>query len=127
MTPKEKHTQIVKNTARLEGFDFVGISTAQFLEEEASNLEKWLKNDLHGKMQYMENHFDKRLDPRKLVDGAKSVVSLLYNYYTRVGHHQFLYNIQYLPKLQIFRKVIPLLSTATEGVTGCSEKLGVIS
>lgn len=82
MTSIEKHTQIVKNTARTEGFDFVGISTADFLEKEAHDLEKWLQNGHHGKMHYMENHFDKRLDPRKLVDGAQSVVSLLYNYYT---------------------------------------------
>ena len=58
-----------------------GISKAGKLEEEEPKLEKWLKNGFHGKMQYMENHFDKRLDPSKLVPGAKSVVSLLYNYF----------------------------------------------
>src|SRR5690606_35767376 len=58
-----------------------GISKAQFLEEEAPRLEKWLKNNLHGQMQYMENHFDKRLDPTKLVEDSKSVISLLLNYY----------------------------------------------
>lgn len=63
------------------GFFFCGISKADFLEEEAPRLEDWLKRSYHGKMGYMENHFDKRLDPRKLVDGAKSVVSLLLNYY----------------------------------------------
>lgn len=82
MSTVEKHTQIVKNTALSEGFDFVGIAKTEFLEEEAVSLEKWLKNGLHGKMNYMENHFDKRLDPTLLVPGAKSVVSLLYNYYT---------------------------------------------
>ena len=61
---------------------FCGISRAGFLEEEAPRLEKWLKNGMHGEMQYMENHFDKRLDPRLLVDGAKSVVSLGLNYFT---------------------------------------------
>ncbi|WP_255399499.1 tRNA epoxyqueuosine(34) reductase QueG [Roseivirga sp. 4D4] len=63
------------------GFDFCGISKAEFLSEEAPRLEKWLKNKAHGEMSYMENHFDKRLDPTQLVPGAKSVVSLLYNYY----------------------------------------------
>jgi epoxyqueuosine reductase len=58
-----------------------GISEASFLEKEAPRLEKWLKNNSHGQMSYMENHFDKRLDPTLLVDGAKSVVSLLLNYY----------------------------------------------
>ncbi len=58
-----------------------GISKAEFLEEEAPRLEKWLNNNSHGEMKYMENHFDKRLDPTKLVDGSKSVISLLLNYY----------------------------------------------
>jgi epoxyqueuosine reductase len=58
-----------------------GISKVGFLEKEAPRLEKWLKNNSHGQMTYMENHFDKRLDPTLLVDGAKSVVSLLLNYY----------------------------------------------
>jgi epoxyqueuosine reductase len=60
---------------------FCGISKADFLEDEAPRLENWLKNNRHGQMSYMENHFDKRLDPRLLVDGAKSVISLLLNYY----------------------------------------------
>lgn len=63
------------------GFDFCGISKAEFLEEEAPRLEKWLKENKHGQMKYMENYFDKRLDPRLMVDGAKSVISLMYNYY----------------------------------------------
>lgn len=58
-----------------------GISKADFLEDEAPRLENWLNNNRHGQMSYMENHFDKRLDPRLLVDGAKSVISLLLNYY----------------------------------------------
>lgn len=58
-----------------------GISRAEFLEEEAPRLEKWLNENRYGEMRYMENHFDKRLDPRLLVDGAKSVISLLLNYY----------------------------------------------
>lgn len=76
-----KHTQIIKQEAARLGFDFCGISKAEFLEEEAPRLETWLKENKHGEMKYMENYFDKRLNPTLLVDGAKSVVSLLYNYY----------------------------------------------
>jgi len=78
---KTKHTQLIKTEAKRLGFLSCGISKAQFLEEEAPRLEKWLNNNMHGKMQYMENHFDKRLDPTKLVEGSKSVISLLLNYY----------------------------------------------
>lgn len=72
----------VKVEAKRLGFDFCGFSKAEFLEQEAPRLEQWLKNGMHGKMQYMENHFDKRLDPRLLMPGAKTVISLLQNYYT---------------------------------------------
>jgi epoxyqueuosine reductase len=81
MNLKTKHTNIIKTEAKRLGFLSCGISKAQFLEEEAPRLEKWLKNNMHGKMQYMENHFDKRLDPTKLVKGSKSVISLLLNYF----------------------------------------------
>lgn len=81
MNQKEKYTQLIKAEALRLGFLSCGISKAGFLEDEASKLENWLKNDFHGEMKYMENHFDKRLDPRLLVDGAKSVISLSYNYY----------------------------------------------
>ena len=81
MNLQAKHTAQVKAMAKSLGFDYCGISKATFLEEEAPRLEKWLKENRHGKMQYMENYFDKRLDPRLLVDGAKSVISLLLNYY----------------------------------------------
>ncbi len=76
-------TQIVKQLALAEGFDFCGISKAEFLEEEAPRLENWLKSEKHGAMQYMEGHFDKRLDPTKLVPGTKSVITLLYNHYPK--------------------------------------------
>lgn len=72
----------VKQLAREFGFEFCGISQAGFLEEEAYRLENWLNQNMHGQMAYMENYFDKRLDPTLLVPGAKSVVSLLLNYYT---------------------------------------------
>ncbi|MEM1003662.1 MAG: tRNA epoxyqueuosine(34) reductase QueG, partial [Bacteroidota bacterium] len=78
---KEKYSQLIKGEAKRLGFLSCGMSKAEFLEEEAPRLESWLNKNMHGKMSYMENHFDKRLDPRLLVDGAKSVVSLLYNYY----------------------------------------------
>ncbi|MES2734407.1 MAG: tRNA epoxyqueuosine(34) reductase QueG, partial [Bacteroidota bacterium] len=76
-----RHSQLIKAKAAELGFDFCGISKAEFLAEEAPRLENWLNQGMHGQMHYMANHFDKRLDPRLLVDGAKSVVSLLYNYY----------------------------------------------
>jgi epoxyqueuosine reductase len=74
-------TKFIKGESKKLGFDFCGISQAGFLEEEAPRLEKWLKEGKQGEMNYMENYFEKRLDPAKLVDGCKSVVSLLYNYY----------------------------------------------
>jgi epoxyqueuosine reductase len=79
---KKKYTELIKAEAKRLGFMFCGIAEAGFLEEEAPRLENWLKNNMHGEMQYMENHFDKRLDPRVLVDGARSVISLGLNYYT---------------------------------------------
>jgi len=77
----QRHTQLIKAKAVELGFDFCGVAQADFLEEEAPRLETWLKNGMHGQMNYMANHFDKRLDPRLLVDGAKSVVTVLLNYY----------------------------------------------
>ncbi|MES2678989.1 MAG: tRNA epoxyqueuosine(34) reductase QueG [Bacteroidota bacterium] len=78
---QHKHTRFIKSTAARMGFDFCGISKSEFLEEEAPRLEKWLRENRNGEMKYMENYFDKRLDPRLLVEGSKSVISLLYNYY----------------------------------------------
>lgn len=75
------NTQKIKAIAHELGFNFCGISKAVFLEEEAPKLEEWLRRGYQGKMGYLENHFDKRLDPTKLVPGARSVVSLVYNYY----------------------------------------------
>lgn len=76
-------TQQIKAEASRLGFSFCGISKAEFLAEEAPRLESWLKQNLHGEMQYMENYFDKRLDPTLLVEGSKSVISLMYNYYPK--------------------------------------------
>ena len=77
----ENPTRFLKRKAKSLGFLSCGISKAAFLEEEATKLENWLNDRRHGKMKYMENHFDMRLDPRKLVPGAKSVISLSYNYF----------------------------------------------
>ena len=79
--PAHHYARLIKAEATKLGFDFCGISKADFLAEEAPLLETWLKNGMHGQMNYMANHFDKRLDPRLLVDGAKSVVTMLLNYY----------------------------------------------
>ena len=76
-----KYTQMIKAEAQRLGFLSCGISKAGFLEAEAPRLESWLKKGMQGEMHYMENHFDKRLDPTLLVDDAKSVISLLLNYY----------------------------------------------
>lgn len=81
MTPAEKNASIIKSTAKRLGFDFCGIAKAGFLEEEAPRLENWLNRNYNGEMGYLANHFDKRLDPTKLVEGAKTVISLAYNYY----------------------------------------------
>jgi epoxyqueuosine reductase len=78
---KSKWTNSIKAEAKRLGFLSCGISKSDFLEEEAPRLEKWLNNNMHGEMGYMENHFDKRLDPRLLVEGSKSVISLLLNYF----------------------------------------------
>ncbi|MBV7531481.1 tRNA epoxyqueuosine(34) reductase QueG [Chitinophaga sp. sic0106] len=76
-----EQTRYIKDLARELGFDYCGISAAVQLDDDARRLEQWLKKGMHGSMHYMENHFDKRIDPRKLVDGAKSVITLLYNYF----------------------------------------------
>ena len=78
---KAKNTNLIKEEAKRLGFMSCGMSRAEFLEEEAPRLEEWLNKNRNGQMYYMENHFDKRLDPTKLVEGSKSVISLLLNYY----------------------------------------------
>ncbi|OEY73028.1 tRNA epoxyqueuosine(34) reductase QueG [Salegentibacter salarius] len=80
-TLKEAYTSMIKSEAERLGFLSCGISKAEFLEEEAPRLEEFLKKNRHGEMRWMENNFDKRLDPTKLVEGSKSVISLLLNYY----------------------------------------------
>ncbi|RYG20752.1 MAG: tRNA epoxyqueuosine(34) reductase QueG [Chitinophagaceae bacterium] len=81
-TKTENYSKLIKAEALRLGFMACGISKAVFLEEEAPRLENWLENNHHGEMGYMANYFDKRLDPRLLVEGARSVVSLTLNYFT---------------------------------------------
>jgi epoxyqueuosine reductase len=81
MTINESRTDWVRREARRLGFDFCGIARARFLDEDARRLEAWLSKGLHGKMAYMENHFDLRVDPGKLVPGARSVITLLMNHF----------------------------------------------
>ncbi len=81
MLQNSEHTSFVKNTALSLGFDYCGISKAEKLDDDARRLESWLNNGFHGKMSYMENYFDMRVDPTKLVPGAKSVITLLLNYF----------------------------------------------
>lgn len=76
------NTQLLKKWASELGFSHCGIAKSTYLEEEAPKLDAWLKNNYHGKMKYMENHFDMRLNPKLLVPNAKSVISLTYNYFT---------------------------------------------
>lgn len=82
MIAKHQYKHFISTKAKELGFFHIGFSKADFLEEEAPRLENWLDQNHHGEMAYMANHFDKRLDPRLLVDDAKTVISLLFNYYT---------------------------------------------
>jgi epoxyqueuosine reductase len=103
---KKVHTDLIKEEAKRLGFLSCGISKAEFLEEEAPRLERWLHSNMHGEMQYMENHFDKRLDPRKLVDDAKSVISLLLNYYPSEKQDEGTYKISKYAYGQDYHHVI---------------------
>ena len=77
----EKHSRVIKQIAASLGFEHCGIARAEYLDEDARRLEKWLNKGMHASMKYMENYFDLRVDPGKLVPGAKSVITLLKNYY----------------------------------------------
>lgn len=82
MLAKSKWKEAIQQEANRLGFSYFGVSKAEFLEDEANKLDRWLEKGKHGSMMYMENHYDKRLDPTVLVPGAKTVISLLFNYYT---------------------------------------------
>ena len=78
---KKRNSQLIKRLAKQIGFSSCGISRARFLHEEEKNFEDWLKQGYQGTMSYLERNFDKRLDPTKLVPGAKSIISLTFNYF----------------------------------------------
>jgi epoxyqueuosine reductase len=90
---KEKYTQLIKAESKRLGFLSCGISKAEFLENEAPRLEYWLNNQMHGQMSYLEDHFDKRLNPTLLVHGSKSVISLLINYFPEKEQNKDSYKI----------------------------------
>ncbi|NBW28492.1 MAG: tRNA epoxyqueuosine(34) reductase QueG [Flavobacteriaceae bacterium] len=106
MEPKSKYSSYIKSEAKRLGFLSCGISKAGFLEQEAPRLENWLKKNQHGQMSYMENNFDKRLNPTLLVNGAKSVVSLLLNYYPSELQNQNSYKISKYAYGQDYHSVI---------------------
>lgn len=83
MIVKTSDKNYIKEQAHKLGFSYIGFSKAAFLKDEAPRLDNWLKQNMHGNMQYMQNYYDKRLDPTLLVDGAKTVISLMFNYHTR--------------------------------------------
>lgn len=103
---KEKYTKLIKAEAQRLGFLSCGISKAGFLEQEAPRLENWLNNQMNGQMIYMENHFDKRLNPTLLVDDAKSVISLLLNYYPSEIQNENSYKISKYAYGQDYHHVI---------------------
>lgn len=104
--PSFNYSKIIKSESKRLGFLSCGISRAGFLEEEAPRLEIWLNNQMHGQMSYMENHFDKRLNPALLVDGAKSVISLLLNYYPSEHQNKDSYKISKYAYGQDYHHVI---------------------
>ena len=122
---KTKNTQFIKQEAKRLGFLDCGIAKADFLESEAPKLEKWLKNGFQGKMQYLENNFDKRLDPRLLVDDAKSVISLSYNYYPEKQQKNDLYKISKYAYGEDYHHVIK--SKLRELLQSINDKIGEIS
>src|SRR5688572_24751641 len=81
MSSIQENTEYLKQAALSHGFDFCAVAKATYLSDDARRLETWLGKGMHGNMMYMENYFDLRVDPRKLVPGAKSVITLLLNYY----------------------------------------------
>lgn len=81
MSAIKKNTALIKILAANAGFDYCGIAKAEILTEDAKRLESWLSKGMHGSMQYMENHFDLRINPAKLVPGAKSIITLMQNYF----------------------------------------------
>jgi epoxyqueuosine reductase len=82
MVTKQELSEMITYKAKKIGFDACGIAKAEYLKEESAHLKSWLHNNMHGNMKYMENYFDRRVNPARLVKGAKSVIAVLLNYYT---------------------------------------------
>ncbi|MFL9837164.1 tRNA epoxyqueuosine(34) reductase QueG [Flavobacterium sp. ST-75] len=124
MDNRKRYSDFIKAEAKRLGFLSCGISKAGFLEEEAPRLEKWLNDNRNGKMQYMENHFDKRLDPTLLVDGAKSMISLLLNYYPEQTQTEGSYKISKYAYGQDYHFVIK--SKLKELLNSIQENIGEV-
>lgn len=127
---KEKYTQFIKAEAKRLGFMACGISKAGFLEEEAPRLERWLSQNYHGQMGYMEEYFDKRLDPTLLVPDSKSVISLLVNYYPSEFQNPDTYKISKYAYGKdyhnvIKKKVVKILKSIKEKSARCT--VGLLS
>jgi epoxyqueuosine reductase len=125
MNNKETNTKFIKSEAQRLGFLSCGISKSGFLEAEAPRLEKWLNQNQHGQMSYMENHFDKRLNPNLLVDDAKSVVSLLLNYFPSENQIEDTYKISKYAYGQDYHFVIK--EKLKELLHSIQEKIGEVS
>ncbi len=106
MNHTKQYSDFIKKEANRLGFLDCGIAKAEFLEKEAPRLEAWLKKGYHGEMHYMENHIDKRLDPTLLVEGAKSVISLSFNYYPEKTQREDSYHISKYAYGQDYHHVI---------------------
>lgn len=124
MDVKATQTAFIKAEAERLGFLSCGVSKAEFLSEEAPRLEHWLKENSHGEMQYMENHFDKRLNPKLLVDGAQSVISLLYNYFPEQEQQQDAYKVAKYAYGQDYHHVIK--SKLKELIHSISAEIGEV-
>ncbi len=124
MNSKGTYSNLIKAEAKRLGFLSCGISKAEFLEEEAPRLEQWLNENRHGEMSYMENHFDKRLDPTKLVEGSKSVISLLLNYYPQDKQGENTYKISKYAYGQDYHHVIKSKLKALQGFI--TEEIGSV-
>lgn len=122
---KEKYSQLIKAESKRLGFLSCGISKAGFLEEEAPRLESWLNKNQHGQMAYMENHFDKRLNPTLLVEDAKSVISLLLNYYPSEEQNKESYKISKYAYGQDYHFVIK--EKLTELLSTIQTEIGEVS
>lgn len=120
-TLSQKHTAYIKSKALELGFDHCGIARATKLDDDARRLEKWLGGGMHGTMQYMENHFDLRIDPARLVPGAKSVITVLFNYFPSQQQHpsapkisKYAYGMDYHDLIR--KKLKELLAAMNENI-----------